>query len=388
MHVTTTDMSLALLLGPQLRAYSAAGFEVIVCSADGPYVAELESWGLRHLPLRYATRANDPLADLRMLGELVALFRRLRPDIVHTHNPKPGILGRMAARLTGVPAVVNTVHGLYAQSSDSWPRRTVVYTAERLAAACSDIELVQNPEDLDTLARLRVPGPKLRLLGNGVDLERFSTERLDPTTRNQVRAEFGVGSSEIVAGVVGRLVFEKGYRELIAAAESWMVQDSSIRLVVVGPRDDAKADAIDDRSIERAQRRGVRFLGPRQDMERVYSGFDIYVLASHREGFPRSAMEAAAMALPIVATDIRGCRQVVDHGVTGLLVPPRDPSSLAQGVLRLAASGSERTAMGRAGRLKAIREFNQDHVIGTTLNTYRELLDSPRLRRVLLESRG
>ena len=111
-QVTTSDMSLVLLLGPQLRAFVQEGMEVVAVSAPGPWVGEMESWGIRHVPLKHATRSMAVGEDVMAFGELVRLFRRLRPDIVHTHNPKPGVYGRVAARLAGVPAVVNTVHGL------------------------------------------------------------------------------------------------------------------------------------------------------------------------------------------------------------------------------------------------------------------------------------
>ncbi len=372
-HVTTTDMSLVLLLGPQLRAFKAAGYDVVTCSASGPYVRELESWGIKHVALRHATRASDPVADLLTLRELTGVFRELRPDIVHTHNPKPGVLGRVAARICRVPVIVNTVHGLYAQESDPLLRRLVVYGAERVASICSSAELVQNPEDLATLSRLGVPRGKLTLLGNGVDLNRFSTDNVT-SARAEVRHEFGAASSDVVVGVVGRLVWEKGYREVFAAAERWARASSAMKVVVVGPPDVGKADAIDEISIEQAKARGVCFLGERADMERLYAGFDIYVLASYREGFPRSAMEAAAMGLPVVATNIRGCREVVDHGVTGLLVRPGDSVALADAVLRLAASPSERAAMGQEGRDKARREFDQQQVMDTTMRVYERLL--------------
>src|SRR5437867_5434805 len=186
LHVTTTDISLELLLGPQLRAFRDAGYEVHTASAPGPFVAGLEADGIVHHPLRHATRAFALGHDAAAPAELYRLFRRLRPDIVHTHNPKPGVYGRIAARAARVPLVVNTQHGLYAQPADRPARRLPVYALERLAAACSDVELIQNPEDLETLARLRVPGKKLRLLGNGVDLDRFSPQPAE--VRAAVRA--------------------------------------------------------------------------------------------------------------------------------------------------------------------------------------------------------
>jgi glycosyltransferase involved in cell wall biosynthesis len=375
-HVTTTDMSLELLLGPQLRAFSDAGYEVIGMSAPGPYVEALERDGIAHVPLKHATRAMAPHRDVAALAEVVRQFRRLRPDIVHTHNPKPGLYGRVAARLTGVPTVVNTVHGLYAQPTDTWKRRTAVYTLERLAARCSDAELVQNPEDIAVLTRLGVPSAKLTVLGNGIDLDRF-----DPAvhSRAAARAQLGVGPDTVVCGAVGRLVREKGYPELIEAARR-VAATIDFRLVIVGPNDPSKSDSLADSVVRQAEADGVVFLGLREDVESLYPGFDVYALASHREGFPRSAMEAAAMGLPIVATDIRGCRQVVDDGLSGLLVPVADSYALSQALEKLSGDRPLRERMGRAARAKALAEFDQRRVIATTLATYERVGARPAMR--------
>jgi glycosyltransferase involved in cell wall biosynthesis len=377
-HLTTTDISLELLLGPQLEAFAAAGYEVLGVSAPGPFVEALRARGIRHVPLAHATRAVAPHRDLAALGELWRLFRRLRPEVVHTHNPKPGVYGRLAARAAGVPVVVNTVHGLYATPEDRWARRAAVYTLERLAATCSDAELVQNPEDLATLRRvLRVPAAKLVLLGNGVDLDRFG-RRAHPerwaARRARVRAGWGLDDRAVVVGAVGRLVLEKGYAELFAAWDQIRAAHPDAVLVVAGPVDADKADAVPADLLARAEAAGVRLLGLRDDVEDLYCAMDLYVLASHREGFPRSAMEAAASGLPIVATDIRGCRQVVDDGVTGLLVPVRDAAALAAAVGRLVADGDLRRRMGDAAAARAEAEFDQRRVIDVTLRTYERLL--------------
>lgn len=376
-HVTTTDMSLELLLGPQLRAFAAAGYEVIGASAPGPFVAALEAGGIAHVPLRHATRAMAPGSDLAALGELHSLFRRLRPDVVHTHNPKPGLYGRVAARAARVPAVVNTVHGLYAVATDRWTRRWLVYGLERMASVCSHAELVQNPEDLHTLAQLGVPDAKLQLLGNGVDLGRFDRRRFSPDSVAGLRRELGAGPSDVVCLLVGRLVAEKGYREVFTAVSRLRRQLPRLRVAVAGPTDPAKADALGEAEIRRAEiETGIRFLGLRHDVDALYAAADLYVLASHREGFPRSAMEAAAMGLPVVATDIRGCRQVVRDGVTGLLVPVRDPEALAGAIARLVGDGELRRRMGMAAQAIACRDFDQQRVIAITLDTYRRLLSA------------
>jgi glycosyltransferase involved in cell wall biosynthesis len=378
-HLTTTDVSLTRLLGPQLRAFKAAGYDVIGVSAPGPHVPELKDWGIAHIPLRNATRSVDPLRDVRALGEVYALFRRVRPDIVHTHNPKPGLYGRLAARAARVPIVVNTVHGLYALPEDPWHKRAAVYSLERVAGMGSDLELVQNPEDVETLAGLGVPRRKLTVLGNGIDLTRFDPARVPPNRRQEIRSELGVRPDDILCGAVGRLVWEKGYREVFRAAARVQKAASDVRVVVVGSSDSDKGDALRDDEIETARRAGVIFTGDRTDVVDLYAAMDVFVHASYREGFPRSTMEAAAMGLPVVATNIRGCRQVVVDGETGVLVPVRDDVAVAGAMLRLAREPQTRERMSRAARMRACEEFDDRRVIKTTLESYAKLEE--RLRR-------
>lgn len=376
-HVTTTDMSLALLLGPQLQAFADAGYEVIGASAPGRHVADLGRFGIRHIPLRHATRAHAPHRDVGAILELRSLFRELRPDIVHTHNPKPGVYGRLASRWARVPAVVNTVHGLYAVPSDRWSKRALVYGLERIAARCSDAELVQNPEDMPVLEKLGIPREKLTLLGNGIDLPRFDRGRIDPARVASLRHELGAGPDDVVCGAVGRLVWEKGYRELLDAAAQLRLRAPALRFVVVGPPDPEKRDSLTDADLRGAEATSnIRFLGERDDVDALYAAMDLYVLASHREGWPRSAMEAAAMGVPVIATDVRGCRQVVDDGVTGVLVPVRDAGALASAIESLAGNQEMRRRLGTAAVHKARRDFDQQHVIDITLDVYERLLRS------------
>jgi glycosyltransferase involved in cell wall biosynthesis len=180
----------------------------------------------------------------------------------------------------------------------------------------------------------------------------------------------------VVVGLVGRLVWQKGLRELFDAAVLVRERCPGVVVVVVGPLDDEKADSLGPDDIEAARAVGnIEFLGRRDNVETLYHGFDIFVLPSYREGFPRSAMEAAASGLPVIATDVRGCRQAVDDGVTGLLVPVRDAGALAGAIEKLAGDPDQRRAMGRAGRGKAEAEFDDRRVVETTMAVYERLLE-------------
>lgn len=365
-HLTTVDMSLRYLLLPQLEAVVEAGGDAVGISADGPWTAALEARGIRHRTLASSTRSFAPLADVRAAWELWRVLRDERPDVLHTHNPKPGLYGRVVGRLARVPIVVNTVHGLYAAPDDPWVKRAAVYALEAVAARCSDAELVQNPEDLALLRRLRI-APRAELLGNGIDLTRFDPTRVG-SARAAVRAELGIGDDRIVVGTVGRLVREKGYPELFEAAER--LDPDRFVVVCVGGDDPEKADALPAALVDAARARGVRVTGHRDDIAEMLSAFDVFVLASHREGYPRAAMEAAAMGLPVVATDIRGCREIVDPGVNGTLVPARDAGALAAAIERL-ADPDRRARYGEASRRRACEHFDERRVVARVLAAYR-----------------
>ena len=214
----------------------------------------------------------------------------------------------------------------------------------------------------------------MTLLGNGVDLSRFDPDSVVAASRQQLRSEWNIAEGEVVCAVVGRLVREKGIVELLEAAHELHRRGVPVRFVIIGPTDPDKSDAIDDAVFERAAADHVVFTGTRDDMPECYAAADVFVTASWREGFPRSAMEAAAMGLPTVATDIRGNRQVIADGETGLLVPVRNPIGIAAAVERLVADAGLRSAMGAAARGRAAGEFDQQRIIDRTLAAY-ALLD-------------
>ncbi len=368
-HLTTVDLSLRFLVKPQLLAVIEVGGEAIGISAPGPWVSELEEEGIRHVPLDSSTRGMSLVSDLRAAAQLWRALRSEDLTVLHTHNPNPCMYGRVLGRLAGVPLVVNTMHGFYATDDDPVPKRALVYVLEAIAARFSHIELHQNPEDLELAERLRiVPAGKGHLLGNGVDLARFDPEAVDLDARVRIRGELGVDESQILVGVVGRLVAEKGYPELF---EAMAHLGSDFHLMAIGPDDPDKPDTLPRDMIARASEAGVSFLGMRTDVDELYSAMDIFVLPSHREGFPRAAMEAAAMGLPIVATDIRGCRQVVDEGVNGFLVPVLDPAALATAIRRLGDDDATRRSMGQASREIAQERFDERRVVEIVMESYR-----------------
>ncbi len=370
-HLTTVDLSLRYLVFPQLMATRDLGWDTAGISAPGPWVDEIESEGIRHIALPSSTRGMNVMADMRAARELWRILRSERFDILHTHNPKPGLYGRILGRLAGVPIVVNTVHGLYAAPDDPITKRALVYMLEAIASRFSDAELVQSTEDVTIMQRLHLaPRDNVWHLGNGVDLATFTPNRIDADRRAMLRTEIGASDDSIVVGAVGRLVAEKGYPELFEAATS--LGDEYV-VVCIGPDDRDKADALPAEMIEHAAQQGVQFLGMRTDVADLYGAMDIFVLPSHREGFPRSAMEAAASGLPVVATDIRGCRDVVDDGSNGYLVPVTDSQAISSAITKLGSDPDLRKRMGERGRERALEHFDESRVVDRVLAAYTRL---------------
>jgi glycosyltransferase involved in cell wall biosynthesis len=374
-HVTTIDLSLRYLLLRQLGAIRERGYRVTGISSPGPDVPAVVAAGIEHeaVPM---TRRVTPFADLVSLFRLYRAMRRGGFTVVHAHNPKPGLLAQLAARLAGVPVVVNTLHGFYFHERTRPAVRRFYVALERLAARCSDVILSQNEEDVETALRERIARPgQIRLLGNGIDLSRFDPVRIGPEARRRTRAALGIAEDAPVVGFVGRLVAEKGIGELLEAARSVRARVPDARFLLVGMLDLEKADHVTPQVAERLGLGDVCvFTGTRQDMPELYRAMDVFALPSYREGFPRAPMEAAAMRLPCVVTDVRGCRQAVAHGRNGLLVPVGDAGALAEAILALLGDPELARRLGEEGRRRAVAEFDERRVFAQVLAEYERLL--------------
>ena len=374
-HLTTVDMSVRHLLLNQILELKAAKFDVTAISAPGPDLGPVKDAGIRHLPVCF-TREVSPIADLKAFWQLWRIFRKERFTIVHTHQAKAALLGQLAARVAGVPIVVNTLHGFYFHDRTPRTKRAGWIALERVQARLSDLILSQNPEDIETAVGARIcQRARIEYLGNGIDLARFNPDRLPPGARHRARHELGFAEDAEVVGFVGRLVREKGILDLFAAFRDVLGRRPRARLLVVGPEDRVKSDAVSGLT---ADRYGISeatvFVGYRHDMPELYAAMDVCVLPSHREGFPRSPMEASAMGVPSVVTDIRGCRQVVRHEENGLLVPVCDPEALAAAIERVLGDPLLAARMGAGGRAMALRTFNERDVFARVSHAYRRLL--------------
>jgi len=366
-QLSTVDFTLYHFLRPLMHAQIAEGHEVVGVCADGDLVSAVRDEGIR-VETAPLVRSINPIRNFRIASALQKLFTREQFDLVHVHTPAAAFVGRLAAARAGVPRIVYTAHGFYFHENMPAHKRQAHIMAEWLAGRATHTLFTQSEEDAETARRLHLcKTGDIAAIGNGSDPDIFSPSE-NSETRTRVRAEIGTPEDRVVILMAGRLVAEKGYGELIAA-----MRNVDGELWAVGARlssDHASGitEMIDMVAREPDLAGRIRFLGYRQDMPDLMRAADIFTLPSHREGMPRSIIEAMLSGLPVVATDIRGSREEVVAGKTGLLVPVHDPDALAGALQSLASDASLRARFGQAGLDRARALYNEDLVIARQLD--------------------
>jgi len=373
-HVMTVPLSLGFLRG-QAAYMAAQGVDLQAVTSPGP---ELEPWGLREGVAVHAVempRRISPAADLVALWRLVRLLRRLRPDVVHAHTPKGGLLGTIAAWLARVPARIYHVRGLPYVTATGW-RRALLMTTERVSCGLAHRVLaVSRSMRALAIRDLGCPPGKIEVLcggsGNGVDATaRFRPQ--PPGVAAAARASLGIPGDAPVVGFVGRLVRDKGIRELREAWGLLRAAHPAAHLLLAGPAEPEDPVPLEVLAALRDDPR-VHLLGKVADPVPWYAVMDVLALPTYREGFPNVALEAAAMALPVVATAVPGCTDAVVDGETGLLVPPADGVALGRALERYLADPALRAAHGASARRRVLSDFRQEAIWAALLETYRAL---------------
>lgn len=375
-HVATVDITIKFLLMSQLKFLMDQGYQVHVVCSPGTLMEDIWQEGIIVKGIEIK-RKISPFSDIITLLRLFFYFKKEKFDVVHTHSPKPGLLGQLAARMAGVPVIIDTVHGLYVTKDSSLFKRIFFISLKKLAAQCSTIIFSQNREDIATMVRERIAKPeKIIYLGNGIDIAKFNAENFSRSFIEDKKKELGLPTNGNIIGTVGRLVKEKGYLELFEAMKIVLKQYPESMLLVIGPEEPEKKDRFSPRIVkEYGIEKNVLFLGERRDIEELYPLMDIFVLASHREGFPRSVIEAMAMQRPIVVTNIRGCREEIDDRVNGMMVPPKDSHRLADAIIVLLENQKLSQEFAKNARIKAIKEFDEKLVFEIIKKEYARLLE-------------
>lgn len=373
-HVASTGITVNFLLMGQLKFLMRQGYDVYVICSSGKWENEILSQGIKLKNIRI-TRKVTPFSDIVSFLKLYFYFKKEGFDIVHTHTPKPALLGQVAAKLAGVPVIINTVHGLYFKNLKGL-KKFIFATIFKFGSMCSTLIFSQNMEDISVITENNLAKPeKLSYLGNGVDISKFNSRRFLADFIKEKKEKLDLGKKHPVLGVVGRLVKEKGYFDLFTAFKEVLEEFPHAVLLVIGPEDPEKRDSFGPEVVRTyGIEKSVIFLGERTDVDELYSLMDIFVLPSWREGFPRSVIEAMAMKKPVIATDIRGCREAIKNGVDGVLVPSKNPKALAEAILRLSNNSLERESLANNARNKAISEFDEKIVFDRIKKEYERLI--------------
>jgi glycosyltransferase involved in cell wall biosynthesis len=341
------------------QAIRDRGQSLLLISPPGEYGPKLREMGFRWEPLNMGRRSLRLDAELRVILDLARILRRERPKIIHSFTIKAAVYGALAARLARVTLRVNAVTGLgYVYSSKDWRARMLAPFD-----GPGSILIVQNPDDEQQFQKLGFDADRLRLIpGSGVDCRRFVARPPALATDRPTRVVF-----------CGRILWDKGVAEFVEAARR--MSGSPVEFIVAGAPDPGNPAAVSVTILEDWRRvGGITWLGHVDDIPGLLAQTDIFVLPSYREGLPKSLIEAAACALPLIATDAPGCREVIQHEVDGLLVPVRDAAAIVAAIRRYLENPEFAARLGAAAREKALSQFDERIIVSRTLAVYAELM--------------
>ncbi len=367
-QLCAVDFTLKTFLLPLIDGMRGRGWDVTAVCSDGPHIDELRAAGYRIETVPIA-RSMNPILAAQTLLALVRLFRRQRFDVLHAHTPVAALLGRIAARIAGIPLVVYTAHGFYFHDEMPSMKRRLFVMLERFGGRFTDLLFSQSAEDAEDAVQ---EGIALRenvlAIGNGVDVARFDPVKVG--AGDTARESLGIPRDAFVVGMIGRQVKEKGIADFLAAARVIAAGNPQTWFLLVGER--LASDHAGGVEAELAAARvalGERLVAPgsRSDIPELLAAMDLFCLPSWREGMPRTIIEAMMMGKPVLATDIRGAREEVVTEQTGLLVPTRSPQALAAAMERFIGDREWAGRLGNAGRQRALLLYDEKEVVARQL---------------------
>ncbi len=353
---------------PLALAAKNAGYDVVVVTRVREHGDVIRTAGLKLIPLELDRTARGLLAQLRTVQNLISIYKKEKPDIVHHVAMMPVIYGSLAAKLTRIPAVVNALTGLgYVFTSSHIKARVIKFiisiSFRYLLRGNYYRTIFQNPDDRDLFCGSGVIEKKNTVLirGSGVDTDKFSPAN-------------SVDNQEPVVMLASRMLWDKGVGEFVESAKNLDLEGIKARFLLVGEGDSGNRNAVPADQLKKwHDEKVIELQGRCKNMAAIFSKVDIVCLPSYREGVPLVLIEAAACGKPIVTTDVPGCREIVRHNENGILVPKKNVDALTSALRNLIADKSLRIKMGKKGREIACNEFSIEHVVSTTLEVYKAL---------------
>ncbi len=347
------------------------GYEVITASADGPEVKEVvEREGVKHFPIDF-TRTLSPFKDLKALWQLIRLIQKEKPDIVHTHTPKAGLLGMMAANFTGVKLRMHTVAGMPLMEATGLTK-IILKITEKVTYFCAH-KVYPNSYKLKDYMIEEFPAyeRKFKIKGegssNGINTEYFAKENIDLKIISNLRTEHSIPSEAIVFAFVGRIVEDKGIHELV---EAFLGIKEEVYLLLVGAFEDEREPVKAEIKEGISTNDHIVHVGFQKDIRPFLAAADVFVFPSYREGFPNVVLQAAAMELPCIVSDINGSNEIITHNENGLIVPVKDTAQLKSAMEELLSNSEKRQVLATKSRASILEKYDQEKVWKAILKEY------------------
>ena len=375
-QICAVDFTVEKFLIPLIDGMTNEGWEVVTVCSDGKLINNLRDSGysIHTIPI---TRSINPIKAIRSIILLFSFFKKSKFDIIHVHTPVASFLARIAARFSCKSYILYTAHGFYFHDNMNVVEKYIFIKLEKFAGKYTDLLFCQSLEDATDAARLGIMNENnIITIGNGVDTVKYDSTKYSPQF-NSIRSELHIPINGKVIGIVARMVKEKGYNELLKSAIKLSQKHNDLYILLIG----GKLESDHDKGIEEClaiakKKLGDKLidLGMRNDIPRLISIMDIFCLPSYREGLPRTIIEAMFLKKPVVASNIRGCREEVIHNKTGLLVPVKNHEALAVALDYLLNNLDLAKQMGHNGKLIAQKLYDEKKIVQLQINIIKERL--------------
>ena len=376
-QITAIGMSQVKLLSKLNTTLVEKGFEVhAVCTAD-EYTKQLPKDNITFHDVKI-DRAINPIGNLKSIIEMIKVFKKIKPEIVHVHTPVAAVLGRIAAKIAGVPNVIYTAHGFYFHDGMSKAKYKLFFMIEKyIGRLFTDYIFTQSKEDFDLAVQNKFLNNNNYLhISNGIDLEnQFNLSNINNNEIVEFGKKLNIKDGDIVFTFLGRMVKEKGIIELLEAFNILSSENQNVKLLCMGSMPDSERDGSVGELMKNYDNNQITFLGQVSSPEKYYALSDVFVLPSYREGMPRSIIEAMAMKNAIIATDIRGSREEVSHKDNGYLVEVQNIPELLEAMRCLTHHPDKIESMKESGYKKTLAEYDEELVVDKQLKVFNQILE-------------
>jgi glycosyltransferase involved in cell wall biosynthesis len=375
-YVASVDTTFKFILLSHLKFLKKEGYDVYGVCSEGKWIKKIEEEGIKMRTIRIK-RKISPISDVVAFWKLYFYFKKEKFHIVHAHTLKPAVWAQMAARAAGIPIVINTIHGFDFSQESSFLKRSFFIFLEKIASRQSDLIFAVSKKIIEDSVKIGICKKNtIKYLGDGIDVFKFDPYKFSEKFIMEKKNKLKIDPKKKVVGIMARLVEEKGYLDLFSAFSMIIKKFPETLLLAAGHKEPEKKDAIKEDVVKKyGIENNVIFLGERSDAEELYPIMDVFVLPSHREGLGIATLEASAMEKPVIVSNVGGCPETVENGKTGILVSVKDPNELSKAIIYIFENPEKAQKMGKEGRKKIIREFDENLVFERLVEEYKRLIN-------------